>query len=97
MQGCRSWQTPRVLETEFVETEVATAFNSWLKLFSPIIEITSATYRALDVVVHTVDERKDWSPLNASLGFDAPMTYEIAKRHREDGYGTLNTLTLLAA
>jgi hypothetical protein len=51
----------------------------------------------LDVVVHTVDERKDWSPLNASLGFDAPMTYEIAKRHREDGYGTLNTLTLLAA
>jgi hypothetical protein len=25
------------------------------------------------------------------------MTYEIAKRHRDDGYGTLNTLTLLAA
>jgi hypothetical protein len=67
-ENCGRWQTPRVLETEFLETEIATAFDSWLKLFSPIIEITSATYRALDVVVDAVDERKDWSPLMPRSG-----------------------------
>ena len=83
-------------EIEFLDSEVATAFNSWVVLSGDVIGLTGTVYRALDVVVESVD-RYNWLFLNRILGFEAPGTYDNAKAHKESGNQTLHVVTLLAS
>jgi hypothetical protein len=84
-----------MLESEFLQTEVATAFNSLMKLSSDFLGLTFAVYRAFEVV-GSVDTA-DWQLFNSLLGFAAPMVYDQAKVHREQSHATLHVMTLLAS
>lgn len=81
---------------DFLNSEVATAFNSWVRLSADIIGLTGTVYRAFDLVVESVDDG-NWDTLNRILGWDAPLTYDNAKMHRQSGNQTLHVLTLLAS